>query len=466
MMRKILHKVLTRAGKRLAYAGITWPFVFLLARRLQASNATDAPQGEQKKYTILALSPERFRSDLELLETAGHIRVLRLPTNWQRGILGFFWEGRVEKSIVMNHQYLRDDIPDWIKRRRSASRRFLQALLKQLCARLEIDAVITAAIWYPQDYDWAFAAEQTGAPYISLHKENLAAGAGHRALMKSLVSKTGRFFGTSLIVQNEDMRQLFIETGVVEPENVHALGALRMDKYVDRISGPRAAGSTKSRQQVLFFSFERGFLDLFPADQDAGMPKFFNEAHVTIGRLAQSRPDVDFIIKPKYGGVWEREIVRALRGAGIEHETIPNLHIVVEGDVHQMILNADVICSYGSTTLLEAGIAGKPLIMPCFAEAREDSNRDYIQFRGRDDLFDIAASADNLIAKIQHYLDDPTLAPGRLDACRAEFEKLVSPLDGGAVAAYTQCIANAVEERREHTGTMPDSAEPRNAASR
>ena len=43
-----------------------------------------------------------------------------------------------------------------------------------------------------------------------------------------------------------------------------------------------------------------------------------------------------------------------------------------------MIQQADAVCGFISTALLEALAAGKPVIQPCFAEATDESYSDYL----------------------------------------------------------------------------------------
>jgi len=81
-----------------------------------------------------------------------------------------------------------------------------------------------------------------------------------------------------------------------------------------------------------------------------------------------------------------------------------------------------------------------------------------VQWYGRNDLFDIATTSDEFVYKIENYLNNPTPSPGRLGACRLEFDKLVSPLDGGTVGAYTKCIIDTIEERRGHFKPKPEIA--------
>jgi len=445
------------AARRLAFAGIAWPFSLLLTRRLRTDddfNGRTTASEKSPQYTILALSAHRFRGDLELLEATGQFRVIRLPSLWQTGILGLFWEDKVEKAITLKWDYLKDDIPEWIKRRRSASRRFLGRLLGSLCASLKIDAVITATIYYPQDFDWAYAAEMNGRPYIAMHKENLVSGEGQRKFWRFAVGEIGKFFGSVVLVHTNIMQKLFIDAGFVKPDQVRALGVMRMDKYVAKVATRGGQRRKDKRPLAVFFSFERapqltGVFKHFPDDLDEGMPEFFRQAHICFGRLAQLRPEVDFVIKPKYGGIWEDEIINALAKDGIEIDKLPNLKIVPQTDVHRLIFDADVICAYGSTTLLESGITGSPVIMPCFAEAAGDEFREYVQFHGRDDLFDIATSVDDMSQKISHYLENPSATPARLKACRTEFEKYVSPLSGGACETYAKAIIDTIEMHTE-----------------
>jgi len=244
---------------------------------------------------------------------------------------------------------------------------------------------------------------------------------------------------------------------------------MRMDEYVARVATHDCQSRKTKRPLVVFFSFERApqmyeHLRSFPDDPAAGMPKFFSQAHVVFGRLAAVQPDVDFVIKPKYGGIWETEVIAALQDAGLEIDTLPNLKIVPETNAHQLIFDADVICAYGSTTLLESGIAGKPVIMPCFAEAADEDFHDYVQFNQRDDLFDIATSEEDFGNKITYYLENPEAALVRLDACRAEFENYVSPLTGGACEKYARSIIDTIEKRTrmsETTSNMPHRIESR-----
>lgn len=60
-----------------------------------------------------------------------------------------------------------------MKKRQNEYRAFLRRFLPSLYARLKINGVVGAAIYYIQDYDWGVVSDEIGVPYIVLHRENL-----------------------------------------------------------------------------------------------------------------------------------------------------------------------------------------------------------------------------------------------------------------------------------------------------
>lgn len=456
MIRSLIHNILLWTAKRIAYKGIIWPFRLLVLRAMAIENpklgsTTKGSSAASKQYTLLALTPGRFRGDLEALEETGIFQVIRMPKIWQPGLVNLFLEDRVHKAINVRYDYEREDIPSWVKARRDGLRLFLGKLLTEISKKHRIDGLISAAVWYPQDVDWARSGEAIGIPYFSLHKEGLVPGEGHRAHQRSLLRKYGHFCGTQLIVQNKIIESVFLEAEYVKPEAIKVLGSLRMDEFIARLSSSR--DRNKERKQVAFFSFERapqlgGLLLPFPDDPNAGMPTFFRDAHVVVCRLAKLYPDVHFIIKPKWGGKWVTAVVQVLKEAGLDPDDLPNVEILPDANAHDIIFASDVVCGFGSTVLLEAGITDVPVIMPFFAEAKDVSFRDHIKFLDRDDLFDIARSAVELEDKIKMYLQNPGIGNTRKEMCRLEFENFVSPLSGNARSKYAETMASVIEARR------------------
>ena len=90
--------------------------------------------------------------------------------------------------------------------------------------------------------------------------------------------------------------------------------------------------------------------------------------HVAVVRFALRNPWVPVMIKPKWFYRWKEHLLLILNEAGISLEDVPNLQICEDIDAQAQIKRSRVIVGYGSTTLLEAAIVGKPVIVPEFGE--------------------------------------------------------------------------------------------------
>jgi hypothetical protein len=294
---------------------------------------------------------------------------------------------------------------------------------------LGVDAVISPAIHYIQDIDIGAVARDLGKPWIVVHRENFKASPGHRADILTLGHSYRRFLGSQLVVQNEIMRQGLIETGFVNPENISNCGCLRMDAFAAAIDKPPE--KTTSRKSVVLFSFFHGvciaplrnivgagFDGVWSNDGKTGFVELFNETHGVLGELARDHPEIDFIIKAKWGNPrWFNMIKQAMRDHGTEPDQLANLVLTDDQLVIDLIQRADVVVSFGSTTMVEAAFAGKPVIVPCFAEALSPQYRNYVHCQEDFDLFDIARSPGNLrelvLSRLTHEGFDREIVKGR-----------------------------------------------------
>jgi hypothetical protein len=115
--------------------------------------------------------------------------------------------------------------------------------------------------------------------------------------------------------------------------------------------------------------------------------------------------------------------------------------------VHSLIFESDVICAFNSTMILEAGLSGKPVIVPYLDAFRESSRLAQGVSMGEEmeGAFDIARTPKNLIEWIEHRLENPEL-PGEMMAKRRYlFEKWVSPLTADALTRYHLAIRDVIE---------------------
>ena len=147
-----------------------------------------------------------------------------------------------------------------------------------------------------------------------------------------------------------------------------ALGVSIIEKHVtlnrngggpDDSFGVSCAAQRK-RPLVTYFSFALGLglddrgVDPFPKDPRLGWYDLFCGSHLAFAQLALRRPDVDFVIKTKWLGQWTKLIEQVLQDGDVELDKLHNLNIQSSGDAHSLIFESLVVCSFASTTILEA----------------------------------------------------------------------------------------------------------------
>src|SRR5690606_11529386 len=100
---------------------------------------------------------------------------------------------------------------------------------------------------------------------------------------------------------------------------------------------------------------------------------------------------------------------------------------------------SDVVSAFNSTTMLEAAVAGKPVVHPMFAEAATDSYADWILLRERqEELFDVARSPEDYERTIEARLEDWSPTPDLMRRRREAFEAWIAPLDRGVADSYVK----------------------------
>jgi len=439
-IRKQLSGQLSSASRALARRGIVWPWSMLASRGIE--RISTGPKGN--RIRLLMLSHKRFMSDVRILAEHPDFDVVVLHQDWQ---------GRVNQHLAGKGAGSSKDVlipSDCVLPMTNFVRNFLQ--------RNEIDVVVSACIWYRQDVTFGAPAQQLGIPYVVLHRESLKTRPRHHAWMTDTVRRFGDkngFLGHTIIFHNQPMCDLMARIGYAGPERTLNGGCLRMDELVHRVHAARKGtletGKTQRRQQVAMFSFAPGIglndlkVQPFPQKWFLGWFRLFERSHAAIAELAREMPDVDFIIKPKWEGYWIEWVKQAILAAGIDPETLPNLTITTKADPHDLVLDSDVICGFASTCLLEAGIAGKPVVVPDFEEAVEPLYRERVQLLDYYHLFDAADSPEAFRQMVKARLADPAIDAETMRQRDAAFDEWVSDIEGNALDKYTQALREAAE---------------------
>ena len=289
--------------------------------------------------------------------------------------------------------------PEKTVRQQKHFEKFLVRLIKPLYQKLDIDLTIGAAVHYKQDYDWGKCSQLLNIPYVVLHREN-AVSNSYQA--KFLTDRFLNFCGLSRVPRysaQQHNEKNFVETKYIESQHIFVVGPPRMDRYLKKI----AAGLPKPKKtEFVYFRLapELAFLNLPPPQAKRSKhltEKYFTElsyqTHNTIINYAKTHPNVEVVIKPKWGGRWLKQIDEILSKHDIDKGNLSNLTVDYKVDAQELISSSDVVIGFASTTLLEAAVVGKWVIVPNFAEANQDKFKNKIAFKEELELFCVISDA-------------------------------------------------------------------------
>lgn len=423
-----------------ARLGWHWPFVSILTRVIEARDsagvtpAADAP-------TLLALMPESFRGDLDILAATGRVRVLQVPNHWQTRLMYLFYPNVRQAEIDMNPA---PGAPQ--AKCKERLQHFYEGVLPAVYARLGIDCVLSSHLRWPADVDWGIASKNIGVPYVILYREGLFATSEElRSSMLRRFKLWGDFPATHMVVHNDIGRQYCIDVGYIAPEQVSSLGCLRMDSYIQRIRNYRP---TEGRPKKLVLFPPNFFIDF---GVDTPFYRAIQEIPVAMAKFAKSQPDVEVVFKskPKDYPNWRGLIDRSFEEAGLSADDLPNLHITADLDAQELILESTAVAGLNSTAILEAAMAGKPVVVPYFSSLRQPQYERTVKFIDALQYLDVADDEAQFVRLIEQRLEDPTVSAESMEKRAEMFAKYVSDPDGGAVERYLALFERLIKETKD-----------------
>ena len=209
------------------------------------------------------------------------------------------------------------------------------------------DVVLTGNFAYFTEREFAVALQQSGTPFIALHKENVRPPRRVQEYWFTLYKeRRGKFGGRRILVYNDIERELEISSGVAEPEDVIVAGMPRLDKlHRWRIEHAGPVGGPKP--QILFFAFARSDkLTAIKRKTFAGVPgdmeemegewgklswgRYCVDTHKAIIDLARENPNFEVIVKSKGQTRKLNDILRIL--SDMEDELPSNVTLITSGD--------------------------------------------------------------------------------------------------------------------------------------
>lgn len=430
-----LHSILAHLYKR---------FVFHIDPDMSLSRFV--PTRNLEKLTVLVLSREHFRGDIQMLASREDIECLDLSTQFQRFLLACFVREPSREEEQASEWGIRTDFRmakpgSEIYERRKQYRAFLRKLLPYFLNQLGVDIVINSDERWRRQADLTRVATELGFPHIGIERESMFLSDALYYGSIERHKRLGHFHGYKLAVQNEKVKDVFIESGYAKEEQILISGCLRMDSFLRQLGG-KAEPSLNSRKMVLMFTWQNN-----KRLQDGTLFEAFDATEASVRaltRLAMKRPDVDFIIKLKDvhlganvrasdSSKGQRELLQdTINEVSGSQTGLPNIKFSHERFVPtELLMNATVVCSMQSTTVLEAGIAGKPVVLPHFKFLRERHGADeYLFYRDCYSLFDVPDDEYEMERMVAARLDEPVVDEGATRQMMDMFNRYVSPVDG------------------------------------
>lgn len=358
---------------------------------------------------ILVLNEERFGNDIAILSKHPNFLFLSLPSNVQ-SLINSLWYSSIKQHFEPDTlDFYENKIPE-IYKTRDQLKCYLKALIPAIQKRKNFDLITTCAIYYKQDQEWGRACKEINIPFISMHKECMFDPAIFDLVVKRYKEKNIKDFGHKFIVYNKAAYNVFLKAGIAEEKNLTIGGTPRIDNIYHLKTKP-----PQKNKMVTFFSFHHcaGLLLLpdregfFYNDPNKGFYKLFEICHSKMAQLAAENPDIDVWIKPKWEGNWLERIHGAINKHGLDANKIPNLHIDAHQNAQELIEHSHVICGFNSTTLLEAKLMKKRVVVPLLAEAKNKYYKDHVYFQNNlETTFNTVKEENELIPEILAELND------------------------------------------------------------
>ncbi len=384
------------------------------------------------KIRLLVLNEERYRPDLDTLKAHPDVELVSLPSSVQN-LVNAIWTSDIRDIIEDDpYAYLRNDDPR-VARTRQQLFRFLCRLLVGLAKRAGIDGITSCTFYYLQDRDWEAAGRAMGVPFFALHKENMKDPVAHAAAVEWYRTLCFRFTGDRIFLFNRLEKEILLRSGACSEDRISVVGGLRVDAIHRRVTEGRVSAP---KRQVVLFSFHHcvgglkipGLKGKFNDRRDAGFVEYFDLVHGRLALLAHEHPDISVVIKPKWENQWADQIKAAIRRqTGLEADDISNLRITAAITAQELIEQSAVVVGINSTTLLEAKLYGRPVVLPLFAEAAGKYFDKHVYFHDYLETFNVARSLDELERAILDELDGH--APAR-SMPRAMVEDYLGYFDG------------------------------------
>lgn len=387
----ILGRLVEEAVRPLIYlcARLRWPagaaFFFRVTVGVLKPASTEH---EHTVYHILLLSKAMTTEDvLASFQDDPRAHVSKVSRGSVKALSRAFLPAHMDENNYVS-------VSDSDKARARAYRRFLTSFWRKLDRRRHFDAVLTGNFAYYAERELAGALQELGTPFIVIMKESIKNEGYERFWTKVYRERRGPFTGRRILVYGESERSTEVKSGIVSPDRVTVTGMPRLDfVHSMRRQAAVAAPPPHGPLSVLFFMFgPKAFIPVMIRKRSRwphtrrieqvderldrlSWADLVGQTLRAIHSMALRYTDLRITIKTK-GAESDKDIATIEQLMGVDR--LPNnIRVVFGGSPQTLIFQHDVVCGFNSTSLFEALAAGKPVVVPHYAEALEAEMQPY-----------------------------------------------------------------------------------------
>lgn len=390
-----------------------------------------------------ALSANRFRDDLEILNQSKKIKIYKIPLKIQYNLISPY------ENLIKKFKSNYFDNSNEIENQKKVYDHYLKNILKYFFEYFKFNFVLSAAVHYIQDYDIANIAQKYGVKYIIFQRENFGIIEYQSNKVKQYYSSYKPSGADIIVTQNLNTAEMLKSLDVGSKSKVINLGCLRMENFINSLKNPSKKIKNKRKKTITFFSFAPNVginLSTYPprvmsAFGGEGLIDFFKNSHNEIINFAKNNDDIKLVIKTKWQKNWVDKIINNWKLQ--TKSSIPNnCTITSTATPHELIKNSDLVISFNSTTILESGLMNIPVIIPKFDEAINKYS-EYYDLKEYENIFIIEENQNELKNKIRSCLNNFKLTNEQRLKRNYLFEKYVSPLNLSISDEYINILNNA-----------------------
>ena len=345
----VFHEYTTSVASRLLLAVHAYRLLSLLylSRRARQAN-----RGTCK---ILAQEKGIFNFEVEyIFDDPNKYSLSRLNRKLTKFICNTAYGQRVDQH---NYQVLRQN-------------KFLQTrhmcMVKKLFDHRKFDYLVTFN--FGDGETGAFVEASKGRiRTICLHKEGVMSPNLAASYKNLLETRREPFRGDLLLVYNNSLKEMLIETGDYSDASVHVVGAPRFDSIISNIS---KADAPARHQLLVFYPSRKAQLgSLLGEDVDFQWDLLCDAFEKMVCDIARGHPDLPIVIKTK-----QRDM--HLIGKAL-HES-SNILITYSQSSIELVKTSSLCLGFNSTALIESAAQGLESINCCFGEAARSEHRGWI----------------------------------------------------------------------------------------